>query len=228
MNSPDSKTLLSFLKSQANPSNVEGMKRFGINPHHTYGVSMPVLRALAKRTGKGHALAQELWDSGIHEARILATLIDDKNQVSERQMESWAKDFDSWDVVDQCCGNLFRHTPYAYTKAVEWSSRREEFVKRAGFVLMAGLAVCDKKTDDREFLRFFPLLIRESTDERNFVRKAVNWALRQMGKRSAFLHKEAIQTANKIQCLPSKSARWIAADALRELQNPRRYVKKRV
>lgn len=220
--------IVKLLKSHASPENVAGMARFGINPHNTYGVSMPFLRTLGKKIGKDHALAQELWASGIHEARILASLIDDKKIVTEAQMERWAKDFDSWDVVDQSCSNLFRYTPFAYTKAVKWSRRKEEYVKRAGFVLMAGLAVADKKADDKEFLKFLPLIKKQSTDERNFVKKAVNWALRQIGKRNLALNKAAIKTAKEIQTIDSKTAQWIAADALRELMQPRNYVKKRL
>jgi 3-methyladenine DNA glycosylase AlkD len=209
--------ILSTLRSHANPDNVAGMARFGINPHNTLGISIPVLRALAKEIGRDHALAQELWASDIHEARLLACFVDDHKQVTERQMERWARDFDSWDVCDQCCGNLFDRTPFAYAKAAEWSGRREEFVKRAGFVLMASLAVHDKKAGDGTFVAFLPLIEREATDERNFVKKAVNWALRGIGKRNMRLNKAAIQTAKTIQALESKSARWIAADALREL-----------
>lgn len=209
--------ILRKLKSLSDPKAVEGMARFGINPKKTYGVSVPSLRAMAKEIGRNHVLAQQLWSSGIHEARILAGMIDIPDMVTEEQMESWVKDFDSWDVCDQCCSNLFDKTGFAFKKAVEWSSRNEEFVKRAGFVLMAALAVHDKKAKDEEFLKFLPMIKRESVDDRNFVRKAVNWALRQIGKRSIDLNEEAIKTAKEIQRLDSKSARWIAADALREL-----------
>lgn len=169
--------------------------------------------------GKDHFLAQELWASGIHEARILAGMIDEPEAVSEEQMDSWVKDFDSWDVCDQVCGNLFDRTPCAYKNAVEWSKRKEEFVKRAGFVMMAELAVHDKTAMDKEFLRFFTLVKREATDERNFVQKAINWALRQIGNRSRSLNRKAIETAKEIQKMDSKAARWIAADALRELSS---------
>jgi 3-methyladenine DNA glycosylase AlkD len=137
--------------------------------------------------------------------------------VTEKQMESWVKDFDSWDICDQCCSNLFDKTKFAHKKAIEWSKRREEFVKRAGFVLMATLAVHDKEAGDKEFLKFLPIIIREATDDRNFVKKAVNWALRQIGKRNSALNKIAIQTAKEIQKIDSKSAKWIASDAIREL-----------
>lgn len=205
------------LKALSVPENVEGMARFGINPQNTYGVSVPDLRKLAKGIGKDHALAQQLWSSGIHEARILAGMTDDPRQVTPQQMDSWAEEFDSWDVCDQCCMNLFDKTPFAYEKARQWSGRTEEFVKRAGFALMAVLAVHDRGAGDEKFVELLPLLVGASVDERNFVRKAVNWALRQIGKRSLALNREAIRTARQIEALDSKSARWIAADALREL-----------
>ncbi|MEK7713647.1 MAG: DNA alkylation repair protein, partial [Deltaproteobacteria bacterium] len=209
--------IIKKLKSLKNPENVAGMARFGINPNNTYGVSIPTLRKMAKETGKDHSLAQELWASRIHEARILAGFVDDPKLVTAEQMENWVKDFDSWDICDQVCSNLFDRTPVAHKKAIEWSSREEEFVKRAGFVLMAALSVHDKRAVDDEFLIFLPIIKREATDERNYVKKAVNWALRQIGKRNSTLNKRAIEAAKEIQKLGSKSARWIASDALKEL-----------
>jgi 3-methyladenine DNA glycosylase AlkD len=211
------KAILAELRAQANPKNVEGMARYGINPHNALGVSVPFLRGIARREGRDHEVAEQLWASGIHEARILAALMDKPDEITEEQMERWARDFDSWGVCDQCCGNLFDRTPFAWRKAAEWSERREEFVKRAGFVLMAALAVHDKRAADEAFLKFLPVVQRESSDGRNFVRKAVNWALRQIGKRNAALNAEAIRVARSIQAMDSRSARWIATDALREL-----------
>ena len=214
----DCEEILKQLKSLSNPDAVAGMARFGINPKDTYGVCIPVLRKMAKQIGKNHLLAQQLWtSSGIHEARILAGMIDVPEKVTEIQLERWVKDFDSWDVCDQCCSNLFDKTKFAHKKAIEWIKRREEFVKRAGFVLMATLAVHDKEADNQKFIRFLPIIKREATDERNFVKKAVNWALRQIGKRNSALNKIAIHTAKEIQKIDSKSARWIASDAIREL-----------
>jgi len=207
------------LKSNANKANVEGMARFGINPEGTLGVSIPALRRMAKEIGKDHALALRLWDSTIHEGRILACLVDDPTLVTEDQLESWVLDFDSWDVCDQCVSNLFDKTPYARRKAIEWSKRDEEYVKRAGYVLMAALSVHDKKSDDEVFEKFLPLIRRGAADERNFVKKAVNWALRQIGKRNRRLNRLAVKTAQDISKLDSKAARWIAADALRELES---------
>ena len=209
--------VLRQLKSLSNPEAVAGMARFGINTKKAYGVSIPDLRKMAKGIGKNHILAQKLWDSGIHEGRILAGMIDLPERVTEKQMKHWVKDFNSWDVCDQVCSNLFDKTKFAHKKAIEWSERTEEFVKRAGFVLMATLAVHDKEADNQKFLRFLPVIKREATDERNFVKKAVNWALRQIGKRNSALNKIAIQTAKEIQKIDSKSAKWIASDALREL-----------
>jgi len=209
--------ILKKLKSLSSPKAVEGMARFGINPENTFGVSVPNLRKMAKETGKDHALAQQLWESGIHEARILASMVDDPKMVTEEQMEEWVKDFDSWDVCDQCCMNLFDKTNFAYGKAVGWSAREEEFVKRAGFAMIACLAWHDKNADDRQFEPFLPIIKRGASDNRNFVKKAVNWALRQIGKRNLDLNKKAVETAREIQEIDSRSAKWIAADAIREL-----------
>jgi 3-methyladenine DNA glycosylase AlkD len=195
------------------------MARYGINTANAYGVSVTTLREIAREAGKDRALAQRLWDSGKHEARILASLIALPKMVTEAQMESWVKDFDSWDVCDLTCSNLFSRTPFAYGKAMEWSRREEEYVKRAGFVLMAALTVHDKKMADAEFIKFLPVIKEKSTDERNMVKKAVNWALRQIGKRNVHLNGAAIQVAEEIKQMDSKSARWIASDALRELKS---------
>jgi 3-methyladenine DNA glycosylase AlkD len=206
------------LRSMADPKNVEGMARFGIRGQDVLGISIYDLRPMAKRIGEDHELAAGLWSTGIHEARLLAGFIDEPDKVTETQMEAWAAEFDSWDVVDQVCSSLFDKTEFAYSKAVEWSAREEEFVKRAGFVLMAALSVHDKDATDRQFERFFPIIKRECKDERNFVKKAVNWALRQIGKRNSSLNKKAVKCAVEISKIDSKSARWIAADALRELK----------
>lgn len=209
------------LRSHANADNVAGMARFGINPKTCLGIKIPVLRAMAKRIGKDHTLAQRLWVSGLHEARILASMVDEPERLTRRQMDAWARDFDSWDLCDQCCMNLFEKTPHAHPKALQWSGRKAEFVKRAGFVLMARLAFSDKTAPDRMFTRYFPIIRQEATDERNFVKKAVNWALRQIGKRNKRLHRLAIAEARALARLPSPGARWIARDALRELQDPK-------
>ena len=209
--------IIQKFKSLSNPEAVKGMARFGINPENTYGVSIPNLRKVAKEAGKDHALAQKLWASGIHEAHILASMIDDPKMVTEEQMEDWVRDFDSWDVCDQVCMNLFEKVPLAWQKIIDWSEREEEFVKRTAFALIACLTWHDKKALDEKFIKLFPVIIKGATDERNFVRKAVNWALRNIGKRNLSLNKAAINTAKEIQRIDSKAARWIASDTLREL-----------
>jgi 3-methyladenine DNA glycosylase AlkD len=215
-----SRDILRELRSMADPSALEGMSRFGITTKRALGgVGLPRLRALAKRIGRDHSLAAELWASEIHEARILAAMVDDPSQVTEEQMDAWAADFDSWDVVDGCCGSLFDRTPFAHRKAVEWSDREEEFVKRAAFSLMASLAVHDKGASDDSFRWFFPIIEREAGDPRNFVRKAVNWALRQIGKRNQVLNREALAVARRIHENGPRSAKWVASDAQRELNS---------
>jgi 3-methyladenine DNA glycosylase AlkD len=210
--------ILSELKKLENPANIEGMRRYGITAENTFGVTMPVLKDTAKKLKYSHKLACELWDTKIREARIISFLIDNPKEVTEKQMEKMVKEFNSWDICDGCCSNLFRKTPFAYKKAVQWSKRKEEFVKRAGFVMIAVLAVHDKKADDSMFVKIFPLLEKEARDERNFVKKAINWALRQIGKRNPELRKEAIKLAEKISKQDYPSSKWIASDAIRELK----------
>jgi 3-methyladenine DNA glycosylase AlkD len=210
-------TILNYLKSVANPENVKGMAKFGINPENTLGIPVPVLRGLAKQYRKNHALAQELWGSGYHEARLMAAFVDDFEQVTEAQMENWVRDFNSWDVCDQVCSNLFDRTPWAYQKALEWSRQKEEFVRRAGFVMVACLAVHDKKAPDEKFIQFLPAIVEQAGDERNFVKKAINWALRQIGKRNIYLHAQALGLASDLANADNKTTRWIGRDALREL-----------
>ena len=212
--------LIEELRTHGNPENVAGMARYGISSVGTLGVPVPVIRRLAKEAGRDHALADRLWNTGIHEARILATLIDDPSVVTLRQMDRWVRDIDSWDTCDHACHNLFRYTRHAHAKAVQWAHDRREFVRRAGFSLMAGLAVKDKQASDDQFAAFLPLIAAAADDNRNMVKKAVNWALRQIGKRNLRLHKLAIAAAEEIRRQDSRSARWIAADALRELRNP--------
>ena len=223
--------IIKTLNKNANPKNVAGMARFGINPKNTLGVSIPNLRKLAREISKQphfakasrgrHQLALKLWSSNIHEARILAGMIEVPELVTGAQMDSWAADFDSWDVCDQVCMNLFDKTTYAYEKAKEWAGSDKEFVKRAGFALMACLAWHDKNVSDEKFKPFFSLIKKYSTDERNFVKKAVNWALRQIGKRSLSLREQSKKIAEEIiKSYPnSKSAKWVASDAIRELKS---------
>lgn len=213
----DVNLVIDLLRQQASPSYLAGMQRFGINNSRALGVKLPDLRKLAKSIKKDHLLAQQLWDTGIHEARIMASLVDDTMMVTEQQIDSWTNDFYSWDLCDQVCGNLFDRTLFAIAKAIEFSARDEEYVKRAGFVLMAEYAIHNKLAADDIFIPFFALMEREAWDNRNFVKKAVNWALRQIGKRNSTLKMEAIATANRILTQNYKSAKWIASNALTEL-----------
>lgn len=205
------------LRAMASRDNVEGMARFGISPEGTLGVPVPALRKLGKELGRDHALSVALWKTGIHEARIFAALVGEPDRVTRAQADQWVRDFDSWDVCDQVCMNLFDRVPFAYAKAAEWAGWRGEFEKR-GFALMAVLAWHDKESPDSKLAALLPVMEREATDERNFVRKAVNWALRQTGKRSPGLRRKAVAAARRIGKLDSKAARWIARDALRELE----------
>lgn len=215
--------IIKKLESLGTPENVAGMARFAIVTKKAFGVSAPNLKDLAKeikkQTKDRHSLALELWKTGIHEARAIAYLIDNPKEVTEKQMDSWVKDFDNWAICDGTCGHLFCRSEFAYKKVLEWSASEEEFIKRAGICLIAWLAVHDKKADDEKIAGFLPILEQKSDDERNFIKKAVNWSLRQIGKRSLFLNRMAIESAERIKAKNTKSARWIAADALRELRH---------
>jgi len=199
------------------------MAQFGIVSKKSFGVSTPVLkqfaRELKKQSDDRHALAQQLWETGIYDARVVAFLIDDPGLVTVKQMDAWAEDFDNWGTVDGTCCYLFCRTPFAYEKAFEWAGREPEFIKRAGFSLMAYLTVHDKKAEDAKILAFLPVIEKHANDDRNFVRKAVNWALRQIGKRNQNLNSQAIRVAERIRVQETRSARWIASDALRELKS---------
>jgi 3-methyladenine DNA glycosylase AlkD len=219
MDSPTN-TILTTLYSKANPKNVEGMARFGIKSKgKVLGISTPFLLSLKKSIGTNHTLALNLWQTEILEARILAAFIADPKLLKKTLVNRWVRDFDNWAICDGVCLHCFRYTTFAHDLAVVWPKRTEEFIRRAGFTMMATLAVGDKKSEDKIFLRYLPLIKKYSTDERNFVKKAVNWALRQIGKRNMKLNAVAIKTAKEIQKLNSSSAKWIAADALRELKS---------
>jgi 3-methyladenine DNA glycosylase AlkD len=211
--------VLRELRALGERRNIEGMARFGIRARNVYGVAKPKMDKLARRIGRSHELALDLWDSGVHDARILAGMIDEAPKVSATQMEEWVRHFDNWDVCDGTCCHLFVFCEPAWEKAIAWSRREEEFIKRAGFALMAYLAYRDKAAADAKYRKLLPIIERESDDERNFVRKAVNWALRQIGKRNVPLNRAAIRTAQHIRRRSSRAARWIAADALRELNS---------
>ena len=212
-----SKEVLQKLKSLKDLDNTRGMAKYGINPDKTFGVKIPILRKIAKEIGKDHELALELWELGYRETMILASMIDVPSQVTKQQMEKWVGDFSYWEICDQAIMNLFEKKQEAYEKAVEWSFRDEEFVKRAGYVMMARLAVSDKEAQDEQFQEFFPHILRGVTDNRNFVKKAVNWAIRQIGKRNLRLNKLTVELSKEVHQIESKAAKWIASDALKEL-----------
>jgi 3-methyladenine DNA glycosylase AlkD len=208
---------ITLLKQKSNPVYLAGMKRFGINDGAALGIPIPELRKLARGIKRYHALAFALWESGFHEARILASIVDDPAMVTQQQIDSWVYDFNSWDLCDQVCGNLFDRTPFAVEKAVYFCGKPEEYVKRAGFVLMAEYAVHNKTATNEAFINFLPHIVREANDDRNFVKKSINWALRQIGKRNNVLNLAAIETARQILLQNNKTAKWVASNALSEL-----------
>jgi 3-methyladenine DNA glycosylase AlkD len=212
------KDVLDKLQSKARPEQLEGMAKYGMTVEQRLGVSVPDMRNLAKEIGRDHKLALDLWKTGIAEARIVAGMVDNPVQLTEEQMEEWVKGINSWDVCDQVCMNLFEKNPLAWKKIVDWAEREEEFVKRTAFSLIACLAWHDKKADDEKFIELLPVIMRGATDERNFVKKAVNWALRNIGKRNLNLNEAVINTAKEIKRLDSRAARWVASDTLRELE----------
>lgn len=216
----DVDSVLAELRKLGSEKNRAGMARFGINTERAFGVSIAAIRPLARRYRRNHELAAALWASGYHEARLLAALIDDPKQVASKQMDAWAADFDSWDLCDQACLKLFVKTPFVNQKIPRWAKDRREFVRRAGFALLASYAVHGKDVSDSVFRDHLKLIEAASTDERNFVRKAVNWALRQIGKRSASLHKPALALAKRLATSSDKTARWIGKDAVKELTDP--------
>ena len=209
--------IIQMLEENADPDALAGMARAGITPEQAYGVKIPILRKIAKKTGRNSELAKKLWSKNTRETRILACMIEDPKTITEAQAEDWVKEFDYWEICDQCIMNLFDRTEFTVKKIYEWTQREEEYVKRAGFALIARVAWSDKTKNDEEILEFLPLIKREADDERNMVKKAVNWALRQIGKRNLALNNEAIKLANEILEMESKSAKWIATDAIKEL-----------
>jgi 3-methyladenine DNA glycosylase AlkD len=210
---------LAMLRAHARPDQVDGMARYGISADRRLGVAVPDMRRIARTLGKDHALAGELWRTGIPEARIVAAMVAEAARLTDAEMDDWVKDFDSWDVCDQVCMNLFDQTPLAWRNAREWAGRDEEFVRRAAFALIACLAWHDKKAGDDAFIALLPVIRDGATDGRNYVKKAVSWALRHVGKRNANLNRAALATAREIQRLDSKTARWVASDAIRELES---------
>jgi 3-methyladenine DNA glycosylase AlkD len=208
--------ILAWLKKKGSKKNIAGMARYAIVAPKVFGVSVGTLRDLAKRIGRDHALAQELWATGWYEARMLAAFVDEPAKVTVKQMNAWARDFDNWAICDHCCFHLFDRTPHAYKQAAAWTKSPKEFVKRAGFALMASLALHQKKASDELFLPFLSLIEKAATDDRNFVKKGVNWALRGIGRRSAALNKPAVTLAKKLGDSDNATARWVGKDALRD------------
>jgi len=213
----NSKNVLKDLKSMGKEKNIRGMGKFGIKTENNLGVSVTDIRKYSKKIGKDHGLALDLWKTGIRDARMLAACIEDPEKVTESQIEDWVKDFDSWDICDHCCGHLIDKTSFSYKKAKEWAKREKEFEKRAGFALIAWLALHDKKVNDKEFEKFFPLIKSESIDNRNFVKKAISWALRNIGKRNLKINKKAVELAKEIKKIDAVSSKWIANDVIKEL-----------
>ena len=211
--------IIAELKARGDPANVAGMARYGINTAAAVGISVTALREMAKSIGRDHELAKRLWQSGIHEARILATLVAEPKELTRGLANKWVADLNSWDLCDLLCNNLLVYTDFAWDKAAQYTRRKPTFVKRAGFTLIACLAVHDKAASDARFIEWLSVIAHSATDERNYVKKAVNWALRQIGKRNAGLNEAAIAAAEKIRKLDSKSARWIASNAARELKS---------
>ena len=207
------------LRSKAKPENIEGMARFGIKGDERLGISIPELRKMGKSIGKNHKMALKLWATRIQDAMILAALVDDPYKVTEKQADSWVKDIDTWDVCDQLCMNLFEKIPFADKKIWEWSKSDEEFVRRVAYAMIACIAWHDKEAPDEDMIKYFPVIKNGATDDRNYVKKAVSWALRHIGKRNLNLNKEALKLAREIREIDSKAARWIASDVIRELES---------
>lgn len=208
------------LKADAHPEKVADMARVGLGGQGRLGVAVPDLRRLARQAGRSHSLALDLWATGIPEARILAAMVDDPALLTEEQMDNWVAAFEAWDVCDQVCDNLFRHSPLAWKKILDWSEREEEFVKRAAFALIACLAWHDRSATDEAFVSLLPVIVRGATDGRNYVKKAVSWALRNIGKRNQELHRAALEAAAQMAAMDNRAARWVAADVTKELNSP--------
>jgi 3-methyladenine DNA glycosylase AlkD len=217
----DKNQVLKWLERKGTRRNIAGMARYGIRARRVFGVSMGTMLPLRKQLGKDHALAIELWETGWYEARLLAALVDDPERVTRRQMNAWAADFENWADCDTVCFHLFDRTPFAWEKARQWSASPREFVKRAGFALMASLALHDKAAPDRNFLAFLPLIQKGAGDERNFVKKGVNWALRTIGRRNPALNSAALAVARRLAQSEEAAPRWVGKDALRELASPK-------
>ncbi len=211
---------LAALEQMSTQHDRENLARFGITASKAFGVSMANIQVLAKRLGRSHELAAALWETGWYEAQMLTSFVDEPARVTPEQMDRWCRDFDNWGICDTVCFKLFDRTPHAWAKVTEWSGESDEFVKRAAFALLASLAGHDKKAGDEPFLKALPLIERAATDERNFVKKGVSWALRGAGRRSPALHAAAVELARRLAASPEAAARWVGKDALRDLTKP--------
>ena len=210
---------LKWMERRGSKRNRDGMARYGITAKKVFGISVLDMRSLAKELGRSHALAQGLWKTGWYEARMLAAMVGEPARVTPAEMDRWAKAFDNWAVCDTLTFVLWDRTPHAWPKVREWATRKEEFVKRASFAMLASLTVHDKAAPDESYLEGLVLIEREATDDRNFVKKAVNWALRSIGKRSPMLNREAIAVAKRLAASENRASRWVGKDALRELNS---------
>jgi 3-methyladenine DNA glycosylase AlkD len=215
----DKNEVLEWLERRGTQRTVKGMARYGIEAKRAFGVPMGTLLSLSKRIGKDHALALALWESGWYEARLLAALVGDPERMTRRQMNAWATSFENWADCDTACFKLFDRSPFAWEKARQWSGSPRLFVKRGGFALIACLALHDKAAPDKKFLAFLPVIERGARDERNFVKKAVNWALRAIGRRNFELNAAAVAVANRLALSEAAAARWVGKNALRELSS---------
>jgi 3-methyladenine DNA glycosylase AlkD len=211
---------MTWLKRHSTQRNRESMARYAIPSDNALGTSVANIRVLAKRLGRNHELAAALWDTGVYEARMLTSFVDEPARVTPAQMDRWCRDFDNWAICDTLCFHLFDRTPHAWEKVAQWCDRDEEFVKRAAFALLWGLTVHDKHAADAPFVEGLRFIERAATDERNFVKKAVNMALRATGKRNPALNAVAVTVARRLADAPEPAARWVGRDALRELTSP--------
>jgi len=212
--------VLEMLRSAANVENLAGMARYGINPEKRLGVKVPQMRQIAKTVGRDHQLALDLWETGIPEAMVVASIVDEPELVTKSQMDKWVADFNSWDVCDQVCMNLFDKTNYSWDRIEAWHERQPEFVRRAAYALIACLAWHDKSAPDEKFIEFIPLIEEAAVDERNYVKKAVSWALRNIGKRNQRLHQAVLETAQELIQSENKTARWIGKDTVKDITSP--------
>jgi 3-methyladenine DNA glycosylase AlkD len=208
---------LAALEKMSTKRDRDNLKRFGITAGKAYGVSMANVQALAKRLGRSHELAAALWDTGWYEARLLTSFVDEPERVTPAQMDRWCRDFDNWGICDTVCFHLFDRTPHAWTKVAQWHDKRAEFVRRAAFALLASLALHDKRAADRQFVEGLAFIELAATDDRNFVKKGVSWALRLIGRRNRALNREALASARRLAASPEAAARWVGKDAVKEL-----------